>query len=82
MSCIFFYRAQTICCLKLAIAFDAQSFPDRVLHRSSMGLDHNIQHRVSKVAYLSFKFCFLCDFRVYDTQSVRYNIRLILVLYD
>jgi hypothetical protein len=25
MSCIFFYRAQTICCLKLAIAFDAQS---------------------------------------------------------
>jgi hypothetical protein len=39
MGRVFFNGAQTICCLKLAIAFDAQSFPDRVLHRSSMGLD-------------------------------------------
>ena len=52
MSCIFFYRAQTICCLKLAIAFDAQTFPDRVLHRSSMGLSHCTQHRVVIKFYL------------------------------
>jgi hypothetical protein len=56
MGRIFFNGAQTICCLKLAIAFDAQSFPDRVSHRSSMGADHNIRHRVSKVAYLNFIF--------------------------
>jgi hypothetical protein len=82
MSCFFFNRAQTICCLKLAIAFDAQSFPDRVSHRSSMGADHNIRHRVRKAAYLSFKFCFLCDYRVYGKLSARCSSRLSLVLYD
>jgi len=47
MGRIFFNGAQTICCLKLAIAFDTQNVLDRVLHRSSMGVGHVTYHRVS-----------------------------------
>ena len=32
MSCFFFNRAQTICCLKLAIAFDAQESEYGISH--------------------------------------------------
>jgi hypothetical protein len=56
MGRIFFNGAQTICCLKLAIAFDAQSFPDRVSHRSSMGIELPRSNCVRKAAYLDFVF--------------------------
>jgi hypothetical protein len=46
MSCIFFYRAQTICCLKLAIAFHTQANPDRVSHRSSLRVELPRPNRV------------------------------------
>jgi hypothetical protein len=55
MGRIFFNGAQTICCLKLAIAFDAQiSRPGIAPFLDGAG--PNIQHRVSKAAYLNFVF--------------------------
>ena len=55
MGRIFFNGAQTICCLKLAIAFDAQSSRPGIAPFLD-GAGPNIQHRVSKAAYLNFIF--------------------------
>jgi hypothetical protein len=59
MGRIFFNGAQTICCLKLAIAFDAQESGPGIspfLNGASPRLAQCL-----RVAYLKFKFCFLCD---------------------
>ena len=56
MGRIFFNGAQTICCLKLAIAFDAQESEygiAHILNGASPRLAQCLQ-----VACLSFKFCF------------------------
>ena len=57
MGRIFFNGAQTICCLKLAIAFDAQSSGPGISPFLD-GAGSNIQHRVSKAAYLVLNFIF------------------------
>ena len=57
MGRIFFNGAQTICCLKLAIAFDAQSSRPGIAPFLD-GAGPNIQHRVSKAAYLVLNFVF------------------------
>jgi hypothetical protein len=46
MGRIFFNGAQTICCLKLAIAFDTQAHLDRVSHRSSLRIELPRSNRV------------------------------------
>ena len=57
MGRVFFNVAQTICCLKLAIAFDAQSSRPGIAPFLD-GARSNIQRRVSKAAYLSLNFVF------------------------
>ena len=70
MGRIFFNGAQTICCLKLAIAFDAQTFPDRVLHRSSMGIELPRSNCVSKAAYLNFIFYVTSMYTAYNLAVI------------
>ena len=46
MGRVFFNGAQTICCLKLAIAFHTQAIPDRGFNRSSLRVEHPRPNRV------------------------------------
>ena len=71
-----FYRALILCCLKLAIAFDAQDFPHRVSHRCSMGPVHD-WHRVC--CCLS-RFCLRCVSHVHEPVYGHCNNQLILTL--
>jgi hypothetical protein len=59
--CIFFIRARTICCLKLAFAFDTRVnqspfYLSWVLHQPSTGIELPRSNTVSFVACLDFVF--------------------------
>ena len=61
--CIFFIRARTICCLKLAFAFDTRVnlspfYPSWVSHQPSTGIELPRSNTVGFVAYLSVDFIF------------------------
>ena len=59
MGRVFFNGAQTICCLKLAIAFHTQDYPDQVSHRSSLRVEQPRPNRVCCCLIVDFLRMFL-----------------------